>query len=239
MKHNFAVYYADIDALSHSAKLTDKDLIRRLLKVLRLEEDEQVILFNRTYHAMVTIGVSDNKSLSVIVDSLIPNESYTPAITMLLPILKRDDFDTAIYNLVQAGVSYIQPVITAQAQRSWGGPKEQARVERLIIAAAEQSKNFMYPLVGEPLPLERVIAKLKGVSLFADPEGQSFFTVMQKVRDNKPTTLNLLIGPEADLSSDEKQMIAAQGFISCKLTPTILRAAEAAFLVTAAVRSSF
>ncbi len=237
MKHTFAIYYTDTSKLTQRFKLTDKDLIHRLVHILRLQQDERITFFNRTHHAIATLDSIDKKNIEFVVSDLERNNSIVPAITMLLPLLKRESLDEAVYNLVQAGVSTIQLVITDNVHRAWGGQKEMERLERLIIAAAEQSKNFSFPEIKPPIELPQAIDSSGGFLVYADPEGEAFFSVMQKMQSKKPESITLLIGPEADLSQEEKSLIISRGYLFCRLTPTILRAREAAFLFTGAVRS--
>ena len=237
MKHTFAIYYADADKLTAQFKLTDKDLVRRLSTILRLQHDEIITLFNRTHHTLATITAIDKKFITMRVGTLEKNGMIVPMITMLLPLLKREAFDEAVYNLVQAGVSVIQPVITDNVHRAWGGQKEMDRLERLVIAAAEQSKNFAFPLIQPPIPLSQAIEQAQGTSLYADPQGDHFLAVVDTIKAAKPDHINLLIGPEADLSLQEKERIASKGYLFFRLTPTILRAREAAFLSAALIRS--
>jgi 16S rRNA U1498 N3-methylase RsmE len=47
----------------------------------------------------------------------------------------------------------------------------------------------------------------------------------------------LLVGPEGDLTLEEKEIVRANKFIFCALTPTIMRAVQATGLAAGFVRS--
>ena len=59
------------------------------------------------------------------------NTILQPHITVLLPLLKRDDLDTVLYSLVEMGVNTIQLMITKKVQRKWGKEKEYDRLQRV------------------------------------------------------------------------------------------------------------
>jgi len=71
----------------------------------------------------------------------------------LLPLLKRDAFEQAVYGLVEAGVNDIQPVITEKTNCKWGGGAERAgalaahydircrAIKMLSVCAASRAKT--------------------------------------------------------------------------------------------------
>jgi 16S rRNA (uracil1498-N3)-methyltransferase len=163
-----------------------------------------------------------------------------PSISFLLPLLKRDDYEGALYSLAELGVSSIQPVITQKTHTSWSD-RDADRAERILIAATEQSKNYAMPELKAPISLDKAVQAVdKGsIKVFFDPLGEAFFSVLRMLHDNQPQHIVLLIGPEGDLSSEEKKMVKEKGFIFCALTPTIVRAVQAAALGAGLVRSLF
>lgn len=62
-------------------------------------------------------------------------------------------------------------------------------------------------------------------------------TVMTMLECGDISELMLLVGPEGDLSNEEKNAVHTAGFIMCALTPTILRSVHAAFLGAGIMRS--
>ena len=47
------------------------------------------------------------------------------------------------------------------------------------------------------------------------------------------------VGPEGDLTQEEKDYLKQQGFVFCRLTPTVLRARQAVALGLGILRSYF
>ncbi|KKP36098.1 MAG: Ribosomal RNA small subunit methyltransferase E [candidate division TM6 bacterium GW2011_GWF2_32_72] len=238
--HIFAIYFKELKALLESSSngqlsLKDKDLINRITKVLRLQEGEHFILFNREQNVEFVIDKIEKKSLESSIISRQLNQTVEPFVKFLLPILKKEALETALYSLVEIGANEIQLIATEKVARKWGDEKELERLERIAIAAAEQSKNFAYPKILAPISLQQACESLKDYKkIFFEPESESLLKVLTHDKDQK---LALLIGPEGDLSDSEKSLVQGQGFIFCKLTPTILRACQAVAVAIGVVRS--
>jgi 16S rRNA (uracil1498-N3)-methyltransferase len=204
-------------------------------RILRLEADDELIIFSRSHHAQVRIVALDKKSITVHVITSQPNHVLKPTISFLLPILKREAFEAALYFLVEAGVNDIYPVVTAKAHRTWGGQRERDRLDRIMISAAEQSKHFSLGTLHEPLSLVDAVRHTSEANIFFDAVGQPLSQVVSMI--SKAESVTLLIGPEGDLTPDEKSVIDKAGFVCSRLTPTILRAEDAAGVGACMIRS--
>src|SRR6201999_3341130 len=148
-KHEFALYVnnfsSHIDVIIDGAEffIDDETLRHRIGTVLRLQVDDTIILFDGLVHAHCQMRTIIGKRRTVF--QLLfkkDNISVLPHITCVLPLLKRDDFEQALYMLAELGVNVIQLVITDKSLKSWGKEKELERLGRIVVAAAEQSKCF-------------------------------------------------------------------------------------------------
>lgn len=244
-KHEFALFVESLSLLTHTKNsgnnliLCDENLFHRMHTVLRLRSDDTCIFFDRNVYAVVTIVACVNKRISVTIQSLHTTSICLPKIVFLLPVLKRDDCQAALYSLAEIGVNTIQLVFTQKTSHQWSR-HDSERAQRIIISAAEQSKNFAYPELKEPVVLEVALKENKGVAatkLFFDPAGKKLFDIMQMVHTQQPCSVIMLIGPEGDLSLEEKKMVQENNFIFCALTPTVVRAVQAAALSAGFIRS--
>ncbi len=244
MKHEFALH---LDSFSQEpglqkpgslVALTDDEVIHRITNILRLQTSEELVLFDRMGHAVVALQEVTKKKIVCLVKSYAHNTVLQPEIVVLLPLLKREAFEEAIYSTVELGASVVQPVITEKTQRSWGGQKEKERVQRIMIAAAEQSKNFSIPELLEPMDFNQAVEKhASELFLFFDPQGQALTKVIQEIQRRQAASIVCLIGPEGDLSEQEKQTLKQNNVISCALTPTVLRASQALVVGLGVLRS--
>lgn len=75
----------------------------------------------------------------------------------------------------------------------------------------------------------------KGKKIFFDPQGSKIEVLLPEIKNAQH--IILAIGPEGDLTSEEKDLIKRSGFIFATLTATILRACQAALLSAGIIRS--
>ena len=244
-KHEFALFYPNLSAVltgkHQDITIADESLVHRIVHVLRLMPQESLTLFDRTRHAFCTIKAITKKSCIVTIENEQPNSLIVPPITFLLPLLKRDTLEELVYSLTELGVTSIQLVKTEKVQRSWAGKSEYERLQKIIIAAAEQSKNYAYPELHEPCSLESALKNSTDVStkLYADAHGISLSKLVEKISTANQTSFALMIGPEGDLLDTEKERLLAANFIFCALTPTILRSVQAGAIFSGIIRSFY
>lgn len=245
-KHEFALYNPEISYMLSSTKIgdsflvEDSALISRMISVLRFKQGQTFIFFDQAIHATCTLETAGKKNITCTLVAKKQNTPLAPRITFVLPVLKRDDLETALYSLVELGASSIQLVVTEKVQRAWGGDKELERAQRIMIAACEQSKNFALPELHQPIPIQTYLAKMpKNASkIFFDVDGQATLSLLNEIKTREPSELFLMVGPEGDLTAAEKELLKKHDVIFCQLTPTILRAAQAVALGLGLFRSA-
>jgi RsmE family RNA methyltransferase len=236
--HQFAIHIPGLSQLvSNSGKsckisLKDKNLAHRLFSVLRFEAQDKLIFFDRFKHVYVEI-VSWSKNGEVFLDILEVKDNLvlTPKIIWLLPIFKRVALEEAIYSLSEIGVSSIQLVITEKSQQVNLDAKHIERLNSVIIAAAEQSKNFNYPEILSPIKLKDIKFQDNNTQkVYFDPEGRSALELLAKKTEIR-TGIIAMCGPEGDLTQPEKDLLKSSlGFEFFALTQTVLRASQAVAL---------
>lgn len=236
--HEFALYVSHLQDLSamQGALLTlhDEAVVHRISRVLRLNNDDKVILFDRTMHLFGYITELHKHSVTVHVDAIAQNTVLKPYISLWLPMLKREAFEQAVYSAVELGASEIQIIHTAKVQRHFK-EHDLERIEHIMIAAAEQSKQFALPIIKGIADLADV--KIEGKGIFCDPSGEPLLDVMQNVHFTKPERITVIVGPEGDLTEAEKFHLQQSGVHFMRLTPTVLRAQQAIAVALGAVRS--
>lgn len=240
--HEFALYYQElsrsIPQIQQETKIeiTDRDFVHRVGRILRLNSDESVIIFDRNWHMRGTILIVDKHKLVIKAVKIQNNALFEHSITCFLPLLKREALEESVYGLAALGIQEIHLVNTQKVQRSWSS-KELERLQRVVIAAAEQSKYFSFPSVHEPVLLSELLKKdwSRNQLLFFDPLGEPLFSVIT-TGNKAQKEMVFMIGPEGDLTTQEKKLLREQGFIFCALTQTILRAEQAVCLAGGILR---
>ncbi len=180
--HEFALYNDKLtvtlqkNVANNQLVLTDPETIHRIARVLRLQQGDQLVLFDHQHNALVELGVtSGKKELATRIIAINTNKTLEPNITFFLPLLKREAFDSALYSLVEIGINTIQLVVTEKTQRTLT-PHELSRAERTMIAAAEQSKNFNFPKLLTPISFTQC------VQLFQNEPSLKYFLIRKAFR---------------------------------------------------------
>jgi len=236
MKHEFALYYADNEFNNVSVKsrviLSDAQFIHRVTHVIRQKVNEQFIIFTTTHvYTVIIIEQVKNKLILEVIEKK-KSAPCAPPIYWLLPLLERAYFEEAVYNLAAMGAWTIQPVITEKSKSL----RMSDRLNRIMIAACEQAKQFVIPEIKPVTHLDTILNQSKNLIVF-DPTGKPCFTVLSELKQKKIESLTCLVGPEAGFSVAEQEKIFVHASYICALTPTILRAVDAVTVSMGIMRS--
>jgi len=237
-KHIFAIYVPALDAVlaGGACILSDALVVHRIAQVLRLSPLDQVILFDREQHATVQLETISKKKVSGILLKREPNKTLTPEILFLMPILKKEALSHAIYSAVEVGANAIQLVRTQKSSRDIS-THELERLERVAIAASEQSKQFAVPTLSSPIKLEEAIEVSGDIKIFFDPCGQPASQVVPALQEQTMQKIVMFIGPEGDITQSEKALLHNSNWTFCALVPTILRSVQAVAVSLGIIRS--
>lgn len=235
--HKFAIYLKQQFIERELTRITDAQIIHRITHILRCAVDDELIFFNENIHGLAVIRELTHKLVCLFVEKIEPNVTYQPKLTVQLALLKREALDDAVSLLTALGVNEIELYFSEKVHRSWGGQGEYDRLNRCIIASAEQSKCFVLPIVHAPVAFEQLLkSNADTLSLVCDADGLCLIPIVaQTVQKNGAITL--LIGPEGDFTEHEKQFICQCKYQAWRLTKTILRAEQAAQLAAGIIRS--
>jgi 16S rRNA (uracil1498-N3)-methyltransferase len=241
-KHEFAVYVAHVLPKDKKIELQDADTVRRIRSVLRLEIDDELILFDGRQQYKCRITALNKKTISLTLLSTEQSAQLSPSIAVLLPLLKREAFERMLYACVELGANVVTPIITEKSQRSWRNEHELERARAIMIAAAEQSKQFVIPEIHAPITLQEAVARYADhIKLVADPAGESLYKILTHVKDyaqaGKKGSIVMTFGPEGDFTDAEKNFLKASAYQSVRLTPTVLRSQQAGALLLGIIRS--
>jgi 16S rRNA (uracil1498-N3)-methyltransferase len=111
--------------------------------------------------------------------------------------------------------------------------KRVERWERIAQQAAEQSRRASASVVGEPMKLKDAVRVSAAVKiLLSEVEGNQSFLKALEAHAQSESVL-LAVGPEGGWTEDEVAIFTQNGWISCSLGSTILRAETAAIAATA------
>lgn len=243
-KHTFAFYLGELAQLLTSTAVGDEFVIKdkllasRMLVVIRVAINDHVILFDEHVSAQLVLTLCDARKNYIVgkLQSIEPHVPYKNNIVLYQCLTQKTAFEEIVYTATQMGVARIIPVISAKVQRKWGGEHERERLRKVMIAAAEQSKSFQFPWLEEPKKITDLQTETQGI--FFSIDGSPLLQFMRLLSEKTNYELcNVLIGAEGGLTDQEESTLKGVGWKSYQLTPTILRAVDAAVLGLGSIRS--
>lgn len=221
-------------------------------RVLRLEQGDQITLFNGSGGEFSAIIARINKSGAMVaVEKQFDIERESPLnITLVQAVCASEKMDWIMQKAVELGVSWIQPIVTGRSVVRLSGERADKRVrhwQQIVISACEQCGRNHLPQVLQLLSLPDWLGEQMTTrkNSHAGAPGNLYFmlvpTAEKGLRDFPEAAtvaaLTLLIGPEGGLAPEEEAAARAIGFVPLRLGGRILRTETAALAAVAALQA--
>lgn len=215
-----------------------KDHFHYLTNVLRMGEDDAVLLFNgRDGEWRATLSFPTRKRLVLTpVEQTRPQPAPSDLHYLFAP-LKVGRLDYLVQKAVEMGAGVLQPVMTQHVQ---GKITNIERLEANAVEAAEQCGILAIPRVAAPRKLDDLLSDWPRDRriIFCD-EGHGSQNPLPVLRDIKERKLALLVGPEGGFSDEERTLLRGLDFVTpIPLGPRILRADTAAVAAMAVIQAA-
>jgi 16S rRNA (uracil1498-N3)-methyltransferase len=232
--------YLDAPLAAGATVTLDPAQANYLRNVLRLKAGAGVLVFNgREGEWQGRLGESGKRGLSLTIGERMREQTPVVDLHYWFAPLKHARLDYMVQKAVELGVSRLQPVLTRHTQVA------RVNLERMkanAVEAAEQCGILTLPTIGEPLPLDRVLAQRDPQRLLVfcdeDAEVKDPVAALATARQGGPQPMALLIGPEGGFAEDERRaLLAAPRLLRLALGPRILRADTAAVAALALVEA--
>jgi RsmE family RNA methyltransferase len=242
-RHEFAFFVTEPLVPSHLlVNITDKLLYHRIVHIVRLIVGSTLVLFDKNIIIHGEIVALQASSIQIYVRSLSATTPLQPEIHWILPVLDRVLLEEALYSLTAVGVSSIYLADARKVHRAHITEKEYARLQRIMVAAAEQSKQFYLPVLHQVQPLQAVLVASmaqypQAERICFDMTGGAIGSLLTDLYKKNPSHLLVVSGPEGDFVELEKIDIMAKGFKSYRLTSTVLTSSHAVIIGAGIIRS--
>ena len=222
------------------------------LRVLRLEQDDELILFNGNGGEFpAVIEHIDKNGVTVVIGKHLDIERESPlVITLAQALCANEKMDWIVQKAVELGVSRIQPLDTKLSVVRLSGERAEKRMkhwQQVVISACEQcGRNRIpqvLPLISLSSWLGAQINEWKNLSNGTLPQARFMLspTAKKGLRDFPESfataMLMLLVGPEGGLTTEEEAAALVSGFIPMRLGKRILRTESAALAAIAAMQA--
>tara|TARA_B100000795_G_scaffold237399_1_gene197978 strand:- start:844 stop:1581 length:738 start_codon:yes stop_codon:yes gene_type:complete len=199
------------------------------LKVMRLKNNDQLILFNGDgfdYTGQVTNISKRQVEVSIKSKKNIDSESNLRVI-LLQALTSSEKMDLIIQKTTELGISEVQPIICERSIVKIKKEKIEKKLthwRQISIAACEQCGRAKIPKIHEPENiikyLEKIMESDKDTKIILSPEATKS---LDNITSNTMKDIKVLIGPEGDFTKQELGLSIEKGFVPIKIGPRILR----------------
>jgi len=214
-----------------------------LLRVLRLREGDECVLFNGDGHDyLARIVHADKRGGEVdIIDARAINTESPLSLWLVQGIARGEKMDLIVQKATELGVVGIIPVISERSEVKLDATRAEKRLahwQQVIIAACEQSGRARIPALLPPQPLAQCGAALPETAArwYLDPDATGTLASTHAAPDHP---IVLAIGPEGGWSPRDRQTLTASGFTALRLGPRILRTETAGLAAISVMQMRF
>lgn len=211
-------------------KITDKQDIQHISKVLRLHEGDKIeVSDSEKWEYIAEISYIDKECVeALIVDKQkFTNEPFTK-VTLFQGVPKQGKMELIIQKNVELGVHEIVPVFTDRCVVTDNGKmsKKIERWQKVSDEAVKQCKRGIIPRVGDDITFKEMLDLLDGFDLVLFPyENEDDRSIKDALRGltEKPEHVAVIIGPEGGFSDKEAETLKAMETECVTLGKTTLR----------------
>ncbi len=214
-----------------------------LVRVLRLREGEDCVLFNgdgHDYAARLAVVGKREVLADVLAATAVDTESPL-RLTLLQGIARGEKMDLILQKATELGVSAIVPVVAERTEVKLDAERADKRVAHwrsVIESACEQSGRARVPTLAAPASLATAAAGIAdGLRLTLDPAGAR--TLRTLAMPDSDRSICIAIGPEGGWSPRDRETLHGAGFEGLKFGPRILRTETAGLAAIAALQALF
>lgn len=214
--------------LQHEVCFKHHEFYQRVVKILRLKSGSEIIIFDDYAAWLVEIVEIESDSILIKTKEKIALVQKK-TVNLYLGLLRKSSFEAAVYSSAAAGVSKIIPVISAKIEKNWWSERELSRLQKIIIGAREQSKNFNPVMLTSPIFIDKL--SINDCVILCDPQGQSFFDHSLQENFKNHDVISVIVGPEGGFTTQEiNDLTLVNQVVKMSLVKNILRGEDAAFL---------
>jgi 16S rRNA (uracil1498-N3)-methyltransferase len=201
------------------------EITHHLLHVLRLEDNEPVLLFNGDREYKATLSITGRRSAKFLVHECTNKDCESPLnLELAVSLYRGKQFDTAIQKAVELGVKAITPVVTHKSdvpQSRSMEEKRQIHLEKILIAASEQSGRIKPPSLNPEINFSDWTDQSTRQYAIACDFGET--TLQWSHKPEKEERISILIGPAGGFTQEESVILKKRSIHNLALGPRILR----------------
>ena len=219
-------FNTDIFTCSH-------ELSHRIKNVLRIKENDELIIFNNKKQQYLCSVKYENKIIILILKNKIPLQiSCKKNISLAVSIVSMKVMDLIIQKSVELDVSFFHPIYTNRSQYK-DIQKKISHWEKIIIHATEQSGRCELMKMYTPLALNEYISASSGGLRYILHQNGKPFTQDELSKDN----FSFFIGPEGGFDDEELDIFEINEWKMKKISENILRTETACISIATLINN--
>ena len=189
--------------------LLSKEHTHYIVNVMRLKRGSIINFFNKDGEWISEIIFLDKDRAEVKFLKKITQVVNFSKIKLAICLVKKNPMEIILQKATELGVSEIIPLVS---ERTEVKELNHDRAKKIVIEATEQSNQLVPPKITDVMKLKDFLKTLDANSklLFADVNSKDFLKA-EDLKDSR--SLCILIGPEGDFSSSERENILKNPFV--------------------------
>ncbi|HFI0508105.1 TPA: 16S rRNA (uracil(1498)-N(3))-methyltransferase [Streptococcus suis] len=225
-------------------QITDKDTAKHMFSVMRLQDDDQIVLvFDDGIKRLARVVDSQSQSVEII-EELADNVELPVSVTIAMGFPKGDKLEFVAQKATELGMVALWAFPADWSVVKWDGKKlakKAEKLEKIAQGAAEQSKRNRIPAVRLFEKKADFLAQLAGFDQIilayeeAAKEGEQANLVKILSGLEIGQSVLVIVGPEGGVSPEEVAAFEGAGAVKTGLGPRILRAETAPLYALSAI----
>ena len=201
---NIRLYYPS-SIVENTTALVSKEHTHYIMNVLRLKRGSNINFFNKTGEWKSEIVFLEKDRVEVKFLNRVKESFKSSNIELGICLVKKNPMEMILQKATELGVTKIIPIIS---ERTEVKELNYERANKIVIEATEQSNQLIPPEISKTIKLKDFISNLDNSTqlFFADVNSKNNLK-QDDVKNGK--TKSILIGPEGDFSSAERELFLA------------------------------
>jgi len=222
--------------------ISDKAIIKKITKVLRLKAGDSLFLFDNTgeeYEVAIN-EFKDKKIFCRLIRRMEIDRELPIEIVLYQSLLKKDKLGWVCQKVTEIGIKRIIPVVTEFCVISELNQNKISRYKKIIEEATIQSGGKIPPVFEPVIKFEEAVRKLnpRDLNLICH-EQEKDNNLLEILRTHGNKVINIFVGPEGGFSPFEIDLAQQNSLIPVSLGKRILRAETAGIVACGTISQVF
>lgn len=210
--------------------ITDKEDIKHISKVLRLDIDDEVEIVDKDKkeYIMKIVDIKNDNICLEKVKSIDISREDEVKIILYQGIPKGSKLEDICKNTTQAGIYQVIPVRFKRCVATDVNDKKIQRLQKIMDESAKQCKRNEIPEIKIPLSFDEMMNDLQendaNILFYEDEKNTTIRDFVQRIRDMKDIkNIGIIIGPEGGIDEKELEVMKKSNIDILSLGNRILR----------------